>query len=196
MKLIAGIIVAVVGFVIAVLGILKVVPGVTSTGVMLLLLGGLIGGLSFVSRPETEGSDRMSTAESLLAVFYAPADVFRNLRFHPRWLVAVLVVSVVSSIYSFLFFQRLTPERIVNYTVDKTLQMEMIANNEEAKKSVEESRVQQVADAKNPVMIVAKAVGAFIGYTFLFAILGAVLMVFVIAFGGRMNYWQAFAVGV
>lgn len=196
MNLIAGIVIAVIGFVVAVLGILKVVPGVTSTGVFLLLLSGLVGGLSFVSRPETEGADRMSTAETLAAIFYAPADVFRNLRRHPRWLAATIIVAVLATTYSLLFFQRLTPERIVNYTVDKTLQMEMIKSNEEARKGVEESRGQQIADAKNPVQMGVKAVGSFIGYVFLFAFLGAVLMVTVIAFGGRINYWQAFSVAV
>ena len=90
MNLIAGIIVAVVGLLVLVLGISKIVPGVTGTGVSLILLGALIAGLSFVPKPATDDAQRMSTPSTLVNIFFSPTEVFQNLRRFPRWLVALL----------------------------------------------------------------------------------------------------------
>lgn len=194
MNRIAGIIVAAVGLLIAVLSILKVVPGITSTGVALILLGGLIIGLSFVAKPDTEGVPPMSTPETLAGIFYAPSEVFQNLRRHPRWLAAVLIMSVLSAVFYNLFVYRLTPERLTNYTIDKTLEMPIM--NEEAKKQVESGRAQAIADSKNPVMRAGQAVNGFVGQVFLYAFLGAIYFVFALSMGGKMNFWQAFAAAV
>jgi hypothetical protein len=50
MNRLAGIVLAAVGLIIAVLGVAKVVPGITSTGVILVILGILFIGLSFVKK--------------------------------------------------------------------------------------------------------------------------------------------------
>ena len=196
MNRLAGIIVAAIGFLIAVLSVLKVVPGMTQTGVVLILLGGLIIGLSFIDKPENDETPRMPTVETLTKIFYAPAEVFQNLRRHPRWLAAVLVMSVLSAIFSNAFLYRLTPERVTNFAIDKTMEMPMIANNEEARKQVEASRAQAIEDSKNPLMRAAQAVSGFVGQVFLYAFLGAVFFLFALAMGGKINYWQAFSAAI
>ena len=72
MNRLAGIIVAAVGFVICILSITKILPGLTSTGVVLILFGGLIIGLSFIDKPEDEGAEKMSTGSTLGNIFFAP----------------------------------------------------------------------------------------------------------------------------
>ena len=196
MNRLAGIVVAVVGFLIAVLSVLKIIPGLTSTGVIMLLLGGLMIGLSFISKPESEGADRMPTGSTLLNIFVAPAEVFRNLRRHPRWLVAVLIMSIMSAIFSNLFLYRLGADRVANFAIDKTLEMSFIQNNEQAKKGVEDSRPQAIADAKNPVIRAGQAVNGFAGLVFFMAFLGLVFFLFALAMGGKMSYWQAFSAAV
>ncbi len=196
MNRLAGIIVAVVGLLLTVLSVLKVTAGLTSTGVALLLLGLLMIGLSFVPKPESSETPRMSTAETLGAIFYAPTEVFQNLRRHPRWLVAVLVMSVLSAIFLNLFMYRLTPDRVANYAIDKTLEMSFIANNEDARKGVELGRAQALEDNKNPVIRAGQVVNSFVGQVFLYAFLGAVFFVFALVMGGQMNYWQAFSAAV
>ncbi len=99
MNRLAGIVVAVVGLVVAILGVMKVVPGLTQPGIFLILLGGLVIGLSFIDKPESDGTPRMSTPETLLNIFIAPADTFRNLRRHPRWLVAALIITILSAVF-------------------------------------------------------------------------------------------------
>lgn len=194
MNRLAGIIVAVIGLLLAVLSILKVVPGLTQTGVVLILLGGLIIGLSFVEKPAPDDTPRMPTPNTLTGIFYAPAEVFQNLRRHPRWLVAVLIMSVMSAIFYEAFLYRLTPERVTNYAIDKTMEMPMM--NDEARKQIEASRAQTIADNKNPLLRAARPVTGFFGQVVLYAFLGAVFFLFALAMGGKINYWQAFSAAV
>lgn len=196
MNRLAGIVVAALGFIVAVLSVLKIVPGLTQPGIMLILLGGLVIGLSFISGPEAEGTERMSTPGTLLNIFVSPAEVFQNLRRHPRWLVAVIVMAVLSGVYTSLFLYRLTPERVANYTIDKTLEMPMIANNEQARKQVEDGRAQAIQDAKDPVGRVGQLFSGFSGQVIWFTVLGGIFMLFALAMGGKISFWQAFSVAV
>jgi len=193
MNRLAGIVSAVLGLIVIVLTVLKVVPGMWGTGLLLILVGVIAIGLSFVSGPEEDGTPRMSTAATIGNIFVSPGEVFQNLRRHPRWLAVLIIAAIVSSTYSVLFMQRLTPERVVNFMTDKTVQMPMIANNPEAVKNVEQGRPQAIADAQNPVLIAASFLNDFLGKVFLTALLSAIFFLFILALGGKANYWQAFA---
>jgi len=196
MNRLAGIVVAALGFIIAILGALKVVPGLTMPGVALIVLGGLIIGLSFVSKPDPEGTERMSTPNTLLNIFISPSEVFQNLRRHPRWLVAVIIMTALSGVYYTLFVDRLTPERVGNYAIDKTLEMPMIAGSDEARKGVEAGRKQAVDDIKSPVGRVSKLATSFLWYVGGFAALSGIFMLIALAMGGKLRFWQAFSASV
>jgi len=196
MNRITGIVVAALGLVIAILGVIKVGPGLTGPGVFTIIIGGVLIGLSFISKPDTEGIEPMSTPNTLLNIFVAPGEVFKNLRRHPRWLAALLLTVLLSATYSNLFSMRLGADRIVNFSVDKTLEMSMIANNDEAKKQVEAGRAQQIAAARNPITRAGQVVGTFAGFTFVNALLAVFFLLFALAMGGRINFWQAFSVAV
>ncbi len=196
MNRLAGIVTAAVGLIIAILGAIKIVPGVTGTGVFLILFGGLVIGLSFINRPETEDTEKMSTAATLGNIFFAPSDTFKNLRRHPRFLVALLIMTVLSATYTNLFFYRLGAERVVNFTIDKTLEMGMIANNEDAKKQIEAGRAQAIIDATSPILRVTQTFSAFAGFGFTYAILAGIFMLFALAMGGKINFFQAFSAAV
>ena len=194
MNRLAGIIVAAVGLILAVLSITGVIPGLTQTGIVLIVFGGLIIGLSFIDKPITDGAERMSTPSTLANMFVSPTEVFRNLRRHPRWLVAALIISALSATYSNLFITRLGPERVANYTIDKTLEMPIM--NDEAKKQVEAGRGAAIEEAKDPVKRAGQAVSGFamsvLGYSFL----AVVFMLFVMVMGGSIHFWQAFSAAV
>ena len=196
MNRLAGIIVAAVGLFVAVLSIMKVIPGLTSTGVGLILLGGVVIGLSFVNQPSNSDVERMSTAGTLTNIFFSPSEVFKNLRSHPRWLVAAIIMTLLSVTYSNLFLQRLTAERIANYTVDKTLEMPMIANNEQARKQVEDGRKQAIEDAKNPVVRAGLAANSFAWTVIGYCAIAGIFMLFALAMGGKIYFWQAFSVAI
>ena len=194
MNRIVGIIVAAIGLLVAVLSVLKIVPGLTQTGVVLILFGGLIIGLSFISKPEADESERMSTASTLGNIFFAPTEVFQNLRRHPRWLVAMLIMSILSATYANLFIYRLGADRVANFAIDKTLELPIM--NDEAKKQVEAGRENAIAEAKNPVTKAGQAVNGFAGSVFGFAFLAGIFMLFALAMGGKFNFWQAFSASI
>lgn len=195
MNLIAGVAVAAVGLILAVLSILNVIPGMTGNGVVLVLFGGLIIGMSFINKvPKEESGEEMSTPNTLLNIFLSPSETFRSLRRNPRWLVALLFMTLLSVVYSNLFVERLTAERIANYTIDKTLQMPIMSD--EAKKQVEAGRQQAIDDAKNPIKRAVGSVMAFVARVVWFAFLGALFFLVVMAFGGSIYYWQAFSAAV
>jgi hypothetical protein len=91
----------------------------------------------------------MSTPSTLVNIFFSPAEVFRNLRRHPRWLVAVLIMAILSTIFTNLFLFRLTPERVTNYAIDKTLEMSFL--NDDARKQIESGRQKAIDDSKTPL---------------------------------------------
>lgn len=194
MNLIAGVVVAALGLVVAVLSVLGVIPGLTPTGVVMILFGGLMIGMSFVNRVPAEGPVEMSTPSTLLNIFVSPSETFQSLRRNPKWLVAVLIMTVLSVTYNNLFLERLTVERVTNYSIDKTLQMSFM--NDEARKQVEAGRAQTIADAKDPVKRAAGAVWSFALHVVGFALLGLLFFLIVTAFGGSIYYWQAFVVAV
>jgi hypothetical protein len=193
MNRLAGIIVAVVGLIICVLSIVRVLPGLVSTGVALMLLGGLLFGLSFVKRPDTEGVEKVSTPATLGGVYFSPGDTFKNLRFHPRWFVPLLIVSALSATYTNVFLQRLGPERVTNYAIDKTLQMSFL--NEEARKQIEAGRAEAIAENKDPIRRTGQAVNGFVASVFWAAFIAVIFLLFAVAMGAKLNYWQAFSIG-
>ncbi len=185
----------VVGVIIIVLGATKVVPNVVGTGVGLVLLGALLFGLSFVPKPAVESPvAAMSPPEQLTKIFYAPVEVFQNLRRHPRWLVAVLVMTVVSAVYTNVFINRVGSERIVNYAIDKTLEMPML--NDEARAQIEKGRADAIEENKSPVSRIGQTLNSFVAQVFWYAFLGLIFLLFALAMGGKINYWQAFSAGV
>jgi Yip1 domain len=193
MNRLAGIVAAVVGLIIAALGFAGIVPGIGGAGVGVLLLGLLAIGLSFVKKPEGGDPANMSTASTLVNIFFSPGEVFQSLRRHPRWLAAILLTTVISGTYTILFTNRVTPERIVNFTVDKTLEMSWVANNPEAVRRTEEGRPKAIAEAKNPVVQGSRYITDFVGRVFFTAIFAAIFMLFALAMGGKINFWQAFS---
>jgi hypothetical protein len=196
MNLTAGIVVAVIGLVFALLSMFDIVPGITSTGIYLILLGGLICGLSFIKKPDENETPRISTSETLANIFFSPVEVFQNLRRHPRWLVALLIMSVMSGVYTNLFLYRLTPERVTNFVIDKTLESPLFAGNEEARRQIEAGRAEAIKQNTNPLIRIAQVVNGFIGKIFLYAFLAAVFLLVILAMGGSINYWQAFSAAV
>jgi len=181
----------VLGLLVAVAGIAKILPGGIGTGAAFAFWGILLFALSFIPLPQTKGDEEppMSGLQKVLGIFFEPTRVFRNLRYHPYWLAAFLVIGVFNVVYSTAFVQRLTPERIVDFTFEK-LESSPIKPSPEQMETAKADALQQ---AKQPIQRVQTAAKSFVGI-FVFACLIATLCFLgVLAFGGRINFWQAFA---
>ena len=116
----AGVALVVLGIEIAILGIVSLISGGIGTGLSVCALGVLFFALSFARLPNVPNAPPpMSTIERLTGVFFEPTKVFQNLRAHPHWLAAILIVGILNGAYIAAFVHRVTPERIINFTVDK-----------------------------------------------------------------------------
>jgi len=187
----AGIALVVLGIIVLIGGIANFIPGGLGTGGALCALGVLFFGLSFTTLPYVpDPPPPMSAVGRLTGIFFEPTSVFRNLRAHPRWLVAILILGCLNAAYAAAFFHRLTPERIINYTADKVEESPIKPPPE----AIAKMRTEGVAQEKNPVYQGGKAVKTIVGAFFGIALFAALYLLGVLAFGGKMHFWQAYAV--
>jgi Yip1 domain len=179
----------VLGVLILIGGIAKFIPGGPSTGGAFAFWGVLLFALSFIRLPQPTSADEpaMSGVQKVLGIFYEPTRVFKNLRVNPRWLAALLVIGGVNALYFAVFTQRLTPEVIVNYTFDK-LADSPIKPPPEQMEAAKEAALKQ---AKQPIQRIQTAAKTFVSVFAFSAFLAAICLLGVLAFGGRINFWQA-----
>jgi hypothetical protein len=136
----------------------------------------------------------MSTPATLLNIFFSPTEAFQNLRRHPRWLVAALIISLLSTVFTNLFLYRLTTERVTNFAIDKTLEMPIM--NDQARSQIEAGRQEAIEQNKNPVLKAGQAVSSFAWNFAKYAFYAGIFLLFALAMGGRINFWQALSVAV
>ena len=180
----------VVGLIVLAAGIARILPGGVGTGLAFAFWGVLLFAFSFIPLPQAEGAEPpLSGLQKITGIFYEPTRVFRNLRAHPHWLAALLVVASANAIYTAAFVQRLTPERIVDFTMEK-LADSPIKPPPERMEMAKESLLQQ---AKEPIQRIQTAAKSFVGVFVLASFVAGLCLLGVLAFGGRINFWQAFA---
>jgi len=157
------------------------------------ILGGIIFGLSFIPQPEPgpDAPPPLPPADRITGVFYEPAPVFKNLQYHPRWLAGFLVLVVFGLTYQLAFTQRVTPERIAVETADKIIESGWVEPEK-----VEEYKAEQIQDAKS-VAATIRGAFSYAGWRLVWLLaLASIYLLCVMAFGGRINFWQAVSVAV
>lgn len=194
--LIIAIVFFVLGLVFIGLGVAKLMTGAVGAGIFVVLFSFLLCGLSFIRLPATMpgAPPPMSLLERLAGIFYQPSEVFKNLRSYPKWLVAFLIIGLLYVAYSTAFVQRLTPERTIGYTVEKLAESPIMPA--EAIEGAKQNAVQEIQDARTLGKKFTTAVSSMVGMYFLMAFVAALYLLGMLAFGGRMNFWQAFAVAI
>lgn len=181
----------VVGLIVLVAGIAKILLGGLGTGIAFAFWGILLFAFSFIPLPQPASGDDppMSAVQRLIGIFYEPTRVFKNLRAHPRWLAALLVVGAFNAVYMEAFVQRLTPERIVDFRMEK-LADSPIKPPPDRMEATKENDLQQ---AKQPIQRIQTVAKTFEVVFILGSISAGLCLLGVLAFGGRINFWQAFA---
>ena len=174
-------------------GVAKFIPGGIGTGAAVAFFGVLLIALSFISLPVIpEAEPPLPFFDKITGIFFEPARVFRNLRAHPHWLGAFVIIAVLSAIYWLAFVQRITPERIVDHMTTKIA--EMGPPFAPPPDRIEQMRTDQMAALKSPIekggTVVKTAVGLFVQA----CIAAALCLLGVLVFGGRINFWQALSV--
>jgi len=188
-----GVIIFVIRLILVVLGLTKVVIGSVQPGALFAFLGIVIFGLSFIKPAEAraDAPPPLEWTERVTRIFYEPAPVFENLRFHPRWLAAFLVIAVCAAIYHIAFVQRLTPEVIALAPIEKTIESGWIPADR-----ADAVREQARDAARSPLLRITGPL-TDAGGIFLFQLfMAAILLVLALVFGGKLNFWQALSVAV
>lgn len=174
-------------------GIAKFIPGGIGTGAAVAFFGILLLAFSFIPLPVIpEAEPPLPFFERISGIFYEPSRVFRNLRAHPHWVGAFVIISVLTAVYWLAFVQRITPERIVDHMTTKIA--EMGPPFAPPPDRIEQMRIDQMSALKNPIekagTVVKTAVGLFVQAS----IAAALCLLLVLAFGGRINFWQSLSV--
>ncbi len=191
--MIVGIVVFGLGVLVLLAGVAKLIGGGVFTGAALCFGGVILVVLSFVrlpAIPEKEGP--LSLVQKVTGIFFEPSRVFRNLREHPHWIGAYAIICVLTTVYSFAFIQRITPERVVDHTIQKM--SEMGPPFAPPPEQLENIKNQQLQGLKNPAERVGGFVRSWVGLLILSAIVAGLSMLGILIFGGRINFWQALAV--
>lgn len=174
---------------------MALVPSGWVTAIALGLLGLLLFGVSFIPLPDVPPKEEpLSLGQKVTGIFFEPSRVFRNLREHPKWIGAFIIIGVLSAVYSYAFTQRITPERIIEHQREQMAQAGTAGASPEQREAMEAITARQLEAMKNPL---SRAGGALIAFTIIFvlaAIIAAVCMLGMLAFGGRMHFWQSLAV--
>lgn len=171
------------------------VPSGWVAAIALCLLGVLVFGVSFIPLPDVPQKENpLSLVQKVTGIFFEPSRVFRNLREHPNWIGAFIIIGVLSAVYSFAFVQRITPERIIEHQRQQRAEAGNVGGSPEQREAMETIEARQLEAMKSPL---SRAGGGLIAFTLIFvlsAIIAAVSMLGMLAFGGRMHFWQSFAV--
>jgi hypothetical protein len=191
--MIAGIVVFGLGVLVLLAGVAKLIGGGVFTGAALCFGGLILVGLSFIRLPAIPGKEApLSLVQKVTGIFFEPSRVFRNLREHPHWIGAYAIICVLTTVYSFAFIQRITPERVVDHTIQKM--SEMGPPFAPPPEQLENIKNQQLQGLKNPAERVGGFVRSWVGLFVLSGVIAALSMLGILMFGGRINFWQALAV--
>lgn len=195
MRRIAGIIVFIAGLLTFLSHVLMKVTGTKWLGIFGMFLGAVAFGLSFIPQPAPaeDAPNPMPVAERLATVFYEPEPVFRNLRHYPRWLGAFLVIALFAATYQIALLQRLGPERFADDRVNRILDGGLFQSDKLSPEDFRRLSIEQ-ARADSTVQKITAPIWTIGGTFFVMLIFASLYLLCVLAFGGRMNFWQALSV--
>ncbi|HKR13884.1 MAG TPA: YIP1 family protein [Pyrinomonadaceae bacterium] len=183
----------VLGLIVLGLSIAGLIPGGYTTAAALCFAGVLLFALSFIRLPDVPAKEPpLPFFDKVSGIFFEPSRVFRNLREHPSWVGAFLIIAVLSAIYTFCFVQRITPERMVEHNTQKLSEMQPPFRPPD--EEIERQKVAGLTALKNPASRAAGVLSSFVGIFVLGVFVAAVSMLGMLVFGGRINYWQSLAV--
>jgi len=181
----------VLGLIVVIGAFAKLIPGGFGLGGALCFFGLVLFLLTLIRLPAIPDTEApLGWFEKVTGIFYEPSRVFRNLRLHPHWAGAFLTIAVLTSIYSTAFIQRITPERIVEHTTAKVAELGSFAPPPER---IEAMKDEQLQSLKNPIQRVGGVIRSWVGIFVFGAIVAALSMLGILAFGGRINFWQSLA---
>src|ERR1044071_1052090 len=197
MRRMVGVVIFVGGLLVLLSNLLLKVQGVRGLGILGMFIGAAVFGLSFIPRPQptADAPAPLPPAESATRVFYEPEPVFKNLRHHPRWLAGFLVLTFFGMLYQVALTQRLGVERFAEDQATRELEGGFVPLDKISADDYKQAKIRAAIATATVTKITAPFWVA--GFVFLaMLVLAGVFLLCVMAFGGRMNFWQALSVAI
>ena len=138
-------------------------------------------------QPAPRGSDgpRMSTPETLANIFFEPGRTFEALRARPRVLVAALVMTFFTLLYTVMLLQKVPYEEMVR---------EAVMNSPATAEMTQEQKEQAIEMRTNPFFKGISYASPLIGMAIFVAVGGALYLLGSMAVGKGVSYRQAASV--
>ena len=197
MRRIVVIIIFIIGLLLLLSNLLLNVQGVKGLGIFGMFIGAAVFGLSFIPQPaqNADAPAVLSPADRVTRVFYEPDPVFKNLRHHPRWLAGFLVILLFGAVYQIALTQRLGAERFAEDQATREIEGGFVPLDKVSADDYRQAKIRTAIDTATQNEITAPFwIAGFVLIGML--VLAAVYLLCVMAFGGRMNFWQALSVAV
>lgn len=128
---------------------------------------------------------QLSTSETLSGIFFDPARVFESFRPRPRFLVAAIIITVLTLIFTISFFQRVGYENVMRSAVE---------NNPRADQMSEEQKDRMLDIYRNPIIKAFTYVSPIFSMAAFFAVGAAIYLLGVMAMGKPTTYSRMLAV--
>lgn len=169
-----------------------ILPGASGLGSMILVFGFLLYILTFAKAPETDPKSTvapLTITGRILSAFFQPKRLFQNLRVHPSWIPAFLILALSITIYNVAFVKRIGAGTIAAATLDRVLEGGFMSQDE-----ADEIRAAGIQNAQTTLAKVSKIVGSVVGWLVFMLLVASLYLMGVAMFGGDMNYLQALSV--
>ena len=127
----------------------------------------------------------LSTGETLSGIFFDPARVFESFRPRPRFLVAAIIITVITLIFTFCFFQRAGYENVMRSALE---------NGPRASSMSDEQKEKALEMYRNPILKGITYISPIFNLAFIFAAGGALYLLGVMAMGKSTTYSRTLAV--
>jgi hypothetical protein len=136
---------------------------------------------------ETNDGEVMSTPATLGNIFFDPGATFDSLRRKPRFLVAGLILLILSLGMTALLFQRVPYESIVRAKIESSSRGAQMSDEDKEK---------AIRMQTGPIVKTLSYLGPVIGVPVVFCLGAGLYLLGVMAMGGSMNFKQALSVWV
>ncbi len=197
MRRMVGVVIFIGGLLLLLSNLLLKVQGVRGLGLLGMFVGAAVFGLSFIPRPvpTADAPAPLSPADRITRVFYEPEPVFKNLRHHPRWLAGFLVLVFFGMIYQVALTERLGVERFAEDQATREIEGGFVPLDRISADDYKQAKIREAIKSATVAKITAPLwITGFVLIGML--VLAGIFLLCVMAFGGRMNFWQALSVAV
>jgi hypothetical protein len=196
MRRIVGIIIFAVGLLLL-LSALVLKVSVMWLGIFGMFVGAVAFGLSFIPRraPRADAPAPLPPADRITRVFYEPEPVFKNIKHHPRWLAGFLVLTFFAATYQVALTQRLGAGRFAEDEATRRIEGGLVQTDKISPDDYRQAKISEANAHATLIKITWPLWTAGILFVVMSILAGAYLLC-VIAFGGKMDFWQALSVAV